>query len=144
LSLEFPEHIYLIFQYPRRARIQTRFEMLHQRDGKEIELVSMVHRHASQLFVIGLILLLGAQLTGLSCLDEWPLAISDGSEFDTPQIAGVSPSSGDDGCPCHLAFVSIPSDAHQVSHPVALIDLVVPVTAPLVSPFSLFHPPLSL
>lgn len=136
--------MYLIFRYPRRARIQTRFEMLYQRDCNEIESFSMDHRHASQLFVIGLILLLGAQLTGFSCLDEWQLAFSTGSVVDTPQIAGIAPGSGDDGCPCHLAFVSIPSGTHQVSHPVALNDPAVPVMAPLVPPFSLFHPPLSL
>ena len=104
----------------------------------------MVHRHASQLFIIGLILLLGAQLTGLSCLDEWRLELSAGGMFDTPQIAGVAPGAGGDGCPCHLAFVSIPSGTHQVSYPVASINPAVPVTAPLVPLFSLFHPPLSL
>jgi hypothetical protein len=106
----------------------------------------MVHRQLTQLLVVGLIVLLSAQLTGLSCLDEWRLAASADSVFDTVQITGAVPSSGgltDDGCPCHLAFVSIPSDAHQVSYPVSLIDPAVPITTPLVPPFSLFHPPLN-
>jgi hypothetical protein len=107
----------------------------------------MVCRQVSHLLVVGLIVLLGAQLTGLSCLQEWRLAFLAGGAFDTPQITGVAMGAGalaDDGCPCHMAFVSILPSAHQVSHPVALIDLGVPVTAPLISPFSLFHPPLSL
>jgi hypothetical protein len=107
----------------------------------------MVHRQVTQLLVAGLIVLLGAQLTGLSCLQEWRLASLAGGAFDIPQIAGVVMGAGelaDDGCPCHMAFVSIPSGAYQVSHPVSLIDLGIPVTAPLISPFTLFHPPLSL
>lgn len=107
----------------------------------------MIHRHASQLLVIGLIVLLGAQLTGLSCLEEWRLAPLAGSLFDTPQITGVVTGPGelaDDGCPCHMAFVSILSGVSQPSHPVSLIDLGVPVTAPLIPPLLPFHPPLSL
>lgn len=107
----------------------------------------MVHRQVTQLLVVGLIVLLGAQLTGLSCLREWRLASLAGGAFDTPQITRVAMVAGelaDDGCPCHMAFVSIPSGAYQISHPGSLIDLGVPVTAPLLSPFSIFHPPLSL
>jgi hypothetical protein len=107
----------------------------------------MAHRKVGQLLVVGLIVLLGVQLTGLSCLDEWRLGVSSGSMLDNPRITDGAIGSGevaDDSCPCHLAFVSIPTDAHQVSHPVSFIDRHFPVTPPLVSPFSLFHPPLNL
>lgn len=107
----------------------------------------MVQRHARQVLVIGLILLLGAQLTGLSCLEEWRNAFLAGSFVETPQITGVATAHEeivDDGCPCHMAFVSMLSCASQPSHPVSLIEPGVPVTAPLVPPFLPFHPPLSL
>jgi hypothetical protein len=107
----------------------------------------MVPRHASQLLVIALILLLGVQLTGLSCLEDWRIASLAGSVFDTPQIAGVAPGPGElthDECPCHMVFVSILSGASQPSHPVSLIDRCAPGSSPLVPPFLPFHPPLSL
>jgi hypothetical protein len=107
----------------------------------------MIHRQASQLLVIGLILLLGVQLTGLSCLKEWRIASLAGSLFDTPQITGVATGPGelaDDGCPCHKVFVPILSGASQPSHPVSLNERGVPLTSPLVPPFLPFHPPLSL
>ena len=107
----------------------------------------MVHRKASQLLVVCLVVLLGAQLTGLSCLGEWRLASSAESGFDTLQITGDGTGveePADDGCPCHLAFVSIPVGAYHVSHPASLNDPDSPVTAPLAPPFSFFHPPLSL
>jgi len=107
----------------------------------------MMQRHTSQQLVIGLILLLGVQLTGLSCLEEWRIASLAGSVFDTPQITDVTMGSGalaEDGCPCHMVFVSIPSGVPQPSHPVSFIARGIPVISPLVSPFLLFRPPLSL
>jgi hypothetical protein len=107
----------------------------------------MIPRHARQLLVIGLILLLGMQLTGLSCLQEWGIASLAGSVSDTPQITGVATGPGqlaDDGCPCHKVFVSILSGAPQTSHPVSLIERGAPVVSPLVPPFLPFHPPLNL
>jgi len=107
----------------------------------------MLQRHTSQLLVIGLILLLGVQLTGLSCLEEWRIAAPTGSVFDTPQSTGVATEPGalaDDGCPCHMAFVSVLSGVSQPSHPVSFIARGVSVIAPLVPPFLPFHPPLSL
>jgi hypothetical protein len=107
----------------------------------------MMLRPASQLLIIGLTLLLSVQLTGLSCLEEWRIAESAGSLLDTHQITGVTTEPGelaDDGCPCHMVFVSILSDASQPSHPVSLIKPGVPGTPPLMPPFVLFHPPLSL
>ena len=107
----------------------------------------MMQKQTSQRLVIGLILLLGVQLTGLSCLEEWRIGSLAGSLFDTPQITDVTMGSGalaEDGCPCHMVFVSIPSGMSQPSHPVSLIARSAPVLSPLVPPFLPFHPPLSL
>ena len=106
-----------------------------------------MQRHTSQRLVIGLILLLGVQLTGLSCLEEWRTAALAGSVLDPHQIASVATGPGelaDDGCPCHMVFVSILSGASQPSHPVSFIARAVPVKSPPVPPFLPFHPPLSL
>ena len=107
----------------------------------------MILRQASQLLVIGLILLLGVQLTGLSCMEEWRIAETAGSLLDSHQITGVATGPGelaDDGCPCHMVFVSILFGASQPSHPVSLIEPGVHETYPFMPPFLPFHPPLSL
>jgi hypothetical protein len=107
-----------------------------------------MQRHTSHRLVIGLILLLGVQLTGLSCLEEWRIASLAGSVGDTPQITDVTMESGaplaEDGYPCHMVFVSIPSGVFQPSHPVSIIARGAPIISPVVSPFLHFHPPLSL
>src|ERR1043165_2321396 len=98
----------------------------------------MKHHYARHLFVIFLILLLGAQLTGLSCLEDWQIAAPTGRAFDTPQITDVTMVPGefvDDGCPCHMVFVSIFSGASQPSHPVSLVERSGPGMSPLVPPF---------
>jgi hypothetical protein len=107
----------------------------------------MISRYPRHLFVVSLILLLGAQLTGLSCLEDWRIAPLIGNEFATPQfidIATVHGGVADDGCPCHMVFVSILSDTSQPSHPDALIVHGGPGMSPLVPPFLPFHPPLSV
>src|SRR5215831_8873295 len=112
-----------------------------------MELVSMMLRRVSQLLVIGLILLLGVQLTGLSCPEDWRIAVSAGSLLDTHQITGVATEPGelaDDGCPCHMVFVSTLSAASQPSHSVSLMKPGVPGTSPLMPPLLPFHPPPSL
>jgi len=109
-----------------------------------------MQKHTSQRLVIGLILLLGVQVTGLSCLEEWRIGSLAGSLFDAPQITDVtdvtmgSGAHAEDGCPCHMVFVSIPSGTCQPSHPVSFIARSAPVISPLVPPFLPFHPPLSL
>jgi hypothetical protein len=107
----------------------------------------MIHCCPRHLFVVSLILLLGAQFTGLSCLEDWRNAAPTGSAFDTPQITDVAMASGefaDDGCPCHMVFVSIVSRVSQPSHPGLLVERSGPGMSPTVPPFLPFHPPLSL
>lgn len=99
--------------------------------------------HIKWLF-FGLILLLGVQLTGLTCLDEWQ------GPFHSAQIEIVvnSPSPegnvSDHGCPCHFIFQSVSlvvpellsphTDDISSSHMLYVPTFVV----------SLFHPPLSI
>jgi hypothetical protein len=104
----------------------------------------MLKRRYSNLLLIGLVLLLGVQLTGLTCLDEWQGAI------DSAQVEIVDSSSSpegnvlDHGCPCHFIFQSVSlvvpeilsphTDDISSSHTLYVPTFVV----------SLFHPPLSI
>lgn len=107
----------------------------------------MASQRFGNLVLIGLILLLGIQLTGLSCLNEWqgvsPLVSPALSNQHASEI-GNSEGRTDDGCPCHLAFVSVLSAAPEATCPVTLIDLCAPATWALGNPSLPFHPPLSL
>jgi len=96
------------------------------------------------LLIVGLVLLLGVQLTGLTCLGEWQ------AEFAASLIeaSDMFPSSDgtvtDDGCPCHLVFQSMHLTAPEIIVP--LTDDVILSSTLYVPTFvvSLFHPPLNL
>jgi len=107
----------------------------------------MVQRQITRLFLSGLILLLGIQLTGLSCLGDWQALMPLPDRPVQYQVDRGSPGDAglvDDGCPCHLALMSGPGSAYEVSAPPALLDLGAPVTNPSAHTFLLFRPPLSL
>ncbi len=101
----------------------------------------------TNLCLIGLILLLGIQLTGLSCLDEWRSV----SLHPSPALVNKSLTAivdvgqrGDDGCPCHLAFLSVPQTAPECCYPILLLDIEAPTTLVLDHSSLPFHPPLTL
>jgi len=103
-----------------------------------------VKRQNSHLPLIGLVLLLGVQLTGFACLGEWPL----GPVAAQAEMTDDSPSPDgaviDDGCPCHLLFQSVSPPAPDIISPFA-VDVILnsPLYVPTFVKF-LFHPPLSL
>lgn len=89
-------------------------------------------------------LLLGVQLTGLTCLGEWQAASL------AALVAAVdhapSPDGGvtDDGCPCHFVFQSVSLPAPE---PLSLLSDGVSLSPSLHVPtfvVFLFHPPLSV
>ncbi|SLM47833.1 protein of unknown function [Nitrospira japonica] len=97
-----------------------------------------------KVLLLGLIVMLGVQLTGFTCLDEWEI----GSTPDLVRIADLSPSPdesfSDDGCPCHIVFQSASLSTPEIMAPLA--DDVI-VSATLYVPtfiVVLFHPPLSV
>jgi hypothetical protein len=104
----------------------------------------MSERRYSNLLLIGLVLLLGVQLTGLPCLGEWQVAIHSAQA----EIVGGSPVTEENvsnhGCPCHFIFQSVflavleilspHTDDVSSSHTLYVPTFVV----------SLFHPPLSI
>jgi hypothetical protein len=104
----------------------------------------MIQKRRTRLAVVLLILLLGVQLTGLSCLDEWSLPSMGGgiaSYVDSSHDAAVAEA---DSCPCHLTFTSIPYIALFASCPSVLRDLPDSETLLLVDPALPFHPPLAV
>jgi hypothetical protein len=101
----------------------------------------------SRMILTALAMLLAVQLTGLSCLEGWQAALSTGSSTIAQQVSFVTPGggmAGDNGCPCHFSFVSIPSSALQVSYPISLAAIVSPPSCALAHPSVPFHPPLTL
>ena len=107
----------------------------------------MARKPVSNLFLILLILLLGTQLTGLSCLNErrsLPLHASPGLSNQFQAGAMAVGQVGDDGCPCHLAFVSIPNPSPESCCPISLLDIGAPATLVPGHTSRSFHPPLTL
>lgn len=74
----------------------------------------MLKGRIGNLLLIGLVFLLGVQLTGLTCLGEW----QDIAAATVVEAMDLSPSPDgtvtDDGCPCHFVFqsVSLPAPAN--------------------------------
>jgi len=62
------------------------------------------------LSLLGLVVLLAVQLTGLSCLSDVTLTVDSGIRLTqagpADQITGL-PQTADDGCPCHLTFGTV-------------------------------------
>ncbi len=91
--------------------------------------------------------MLGLQLTGAGCLEDWQISMS--SDFQvaihtagiTADLSGIE-ESADDGCPCHLAFVSVKAGSDQMISPVVLSDTTPPDAPPIPRPYTLFRPPL--
>ena len=101
----------------------------------------MLKGRSGNLLLMGLVLLLGVQLTGLTCLGEW----QGGSAAGFVQALDLSPSPDgsvtDNGCPCHVTFQTVSLSPSSVVSPFTSI---LPETPTLfVSTFIhfLFHPP---
>jgi hypothetical protein len=104
-------------------------------------------RTSTKLFLIGLALLLGVQLTGLSCLEEWVgLTLQRVPVLSNECQAGAMDISlvGDDGCPCHFEFMSGPRVAPESCHPISLLNIEAPATLGPGHISLPFHPPLVL
>lgn len=77
----------------------------------------MLKGRIGNLLLVGLVLLLGVQLTGLTCFGEWQV----GSPAGLVQPLDLSPSpdggATDDGCPCHFVFQSVSLPAPEILSP---------------------------
>ena len=104
----------------------------------------MLQGRSSNLLLIALVLLLGVQLTGLTCLGEWQL----GSTAALVEAADLSPSPDggvtDDGCPCHFVFQSMSIPAPEILSPLADDVSWSPTVYMPTFVVALFHPPLSV
>ena len=93
----------------------------------------MLKGRTENVLLVVLVLLLGVQLTGFTCLGEWQV----GSAVGLVEAVDLSPSPDgavtDDGCPCHFVISPFADDVVLTSTLFAPTFVVV-----------LFHPPLSL
>lgn len=94
--------------------------------------------------LVGLVLLLGVQLTGLTCLGEWQLgpatALVEAMDHSPSPDGGVT----DDGCPCHVLFQSVSLPAPEILSPLADDVSLSPTLYVPTFVVVLFHPPLSI
>jgi hypothetical protein len=94
--------------------------------------------------LVGLVLLLGVQLTGLTCLGEWQLgpaaALAEAMDHSPSPDGGVT----DDGCPCHFVFQSVSLPAPEILSPLADDVSLSPTLYVPTFVVALFHPPLSV
>lgn len=105
----------------------------------------MITGRIGRLLLVGLIILLGIQLTGLSCLDDWQItpltkALLIASLF--PDRTGEADQPEEDGCPCHLALPPVTSGIFQICCPVQFHRSFTPSTPTLSLASLLFRPPL--
>lgn len=104
----------------------------------------MLKGRSTNVLLVGLVLLLGVQLTGLTCLGEWQTRSA--ASLVTAWDPSPFPDGGvtDDRCPCHFVFQSVPLPTPEIIAPLAED---VTVSSSLYVPtfvVFLFHPPLSL
>lgn len=100
-------------------------------------------RHTN-LLLVGLVLLLGVQLTGLTCLSEWQVI----NYSAQAELVSDSPSPEgnvlDHGCPCHFVFQSVFLPVPEILSPrTDNVNSSPTLYVPTFVVF-LFHPPLSV
>ena len=102
----------------------------------------LLKRHKEKLLLVGLVLLLGVQLTGLTCLGEWHVvpatALVEATDLSPSPDGAVT----DDGCPCHFVFQSVSLLGPEILFP--LTDDLIFSSRLYVPAFlvTLFHPPI--
>lgn len=97
------------------------------------------------LVLVGLVLLLSVQLTGLSCINDWNHTTNTPlKNLQSVCFQLVSGFTADDGCPCHLAYLSVPFDRKNRNGPMISVDPDTPLRYAHSKPFLPFHPPLTL
>lgn len=101
----------------------------------------MLKWRGANVLVVGLVLLLGVQLTGFTCLGEWQI----GSTASLVEALDLFPSPDgsvtDDWCPCHFTFQTVSVSPSSFVSP--FISLVPETPTLFVSTFihSVFRPP---
>ena len=104
----------------------------------------MLNTRHTNLLLIALILLLGIQLTGLTCLGEWPLGLATTQAKMTVDSPLTPENLTDDGCPCHVVFQSVIFAVPEIlSLRTDDVDSTPSLYVPTFVVF-LFHPPLSV
>jgi hypothetical protein len=106
-----------------------------------------VRQQVFRFLIVGLIVILGMQLTGLTCLSD---RLGDSSNHDAfvQYLSGTEPGSEEmeqpDGCPCHLHFVSIEKILPSRSFPGIFLTSSAPHESVLLLEFAQFRPPATI
>ncbi len=98
-------------------------------------------------FLVGFIVLLGIQLAGLNCLDDWAIGSFVGTLPVHELLSGSTNGTDrliDDGCPCHLSLAPVYRCSIQIGHPFQPNTLDAPATYTLALASLPFHPPVLL
>lgn len=96
-----------------------------------------------KIVLMGLVVLLAVQLTGLSCLSDFGLHSSQGvllsQSMAASSVSGLESTA--DGCPCHLLFHTVSGVLTSVVSPFIATYAERPPVAVLVLSRDLFRPP---
>lgn len=96
------------------------------------------------LLLIGLVLLLGIQLTGVTCLGEWQVRSAGGLVGAVNPSPSLDGTMSEDGCPCHAMFQTVSLPSPDIIAPLVDENFLSSISfAPTFVVF-LFRPPLSL
>src|SRR5689334_22078430 len=98
----------------------------------------------SIVLLIGLVVLLGSQLTGLTCLGEWQAQSSAALVATADHSPAPDGAVADDGCPCHFVFQSVSLPIPEILSPLADGVSSNPSMHAPTFVVSLFRPPLSV
>lgn len=100
-------------------------------------------RFCAQLLIVMLVMSLGLQLSGLSCLEDWRSNTSAELILQgTDHSASSSAELGADGCPCHLLFFSSPQSGLGAVEQSRSMNTMAPTGWLPTLASVLFHPPL--
>jgi len=105
----------------------------------------VIMKRMGRILLFGFIILLGIQLTGLSCLNEWQIVSTTGALAISGLFINNTEGTGQpeqDGCPCHLALAPVYAGPLIQSSPDQPNCNVMASTHTLAFAFLPFHPPL--
>ena len=107
----------------------------------QLETELVLKARNANLLLLGLVLLLGVQLTGLTCLGERQVgpaaAVVEAMDHFPSPDGGVT----DDGCPCHFTFQTVIVSPWSLVSPFTSMLLETPTRVVGTFIHSLFRPP---
>ncbi len=101
----------------------------------------MLKGQSANVLVIGLVLLLGVQLTGFPCLGEWQIGSTASVVEALDLFPSLDGSVTDNWCPCHFTFQTVSVSPSSFVSPFTWALLETPTRFVGTFIHSLFRPP---